>query len=215
MKKFVDLLMFDLDGTLADTGHDLANSVNFTRSRFDLTPLPRQWVYEHVGRGVEYLLKHALSEQTPDHFQQGMDIFLEHYEQHLLDETALYPGVRDVLDYFCAKRRVVVSNKIYRLTRAVVRGLGVENCFDAIVGGDSAAEKKPHPALLNVVLQRFQLPPGRAVIIGDGDTDIEAGKRAGVMTCGVTYGLGNKSALIAAAPDLLIDDLTELCDHFC
>ena len=54
-----------------------------------------------------------------------------------------------------------------------------------------------------------------AVIVGDGDTDIEAGKRAGVMTCGVTYGLGDKSDLIAAAPDLLIDDLTELYDHFC
>ena len=215
MKKFVDLLMFDLDGTLADTGQDLANSVNFTRSRFDLTPLPEQWVYEHVGRGVEYLLKHALSEKASDHFQQGMGIFLEHYEQHLLDETVLYPGVRDVLGYFCAKRRVVVSNKIYRLTRAVVRGLGVEDCFDAIFGGDSAAEKKPHPALLNAALKRFHVPARGAVMIGDGDIDIEAGKRAGVMTCGVTYGLGNKDDLIAARPDVIIDHPAELSDVFC
>ena len=61
----------------------------------------------------------------------------------------------------------------------------------------------------------FSLSAASAVIVGDGDTDIEAGKRAGVMTCGVTYGLGDKSDLIAAAPDLLIDDLTELYDHFC
>src|SRR6266576_707074 len=215
MKKFVDLLMFALDGTLADTGQDLANSVNFTRSRFDLTPLPKQWVYEHVGRCVEYLLKHALSEKASDHFQQGMGIFLEHYEQHLLDETVLYPGVRDVLGYFCAKRRVVVSNKIYRLTRAVVRGLGVEDCFDAIFGGDSAAEKKPHPALLNAALKRFHVPARGAVMIGDGDIDIEAGKRAGVMTCGVTYGLGNKDDLIAARPDVIIDHPAELSDVFC
>jgi HAD superfamily hydrolase (TIGR01509 family) len=164
---------------------------------------------------VEYLIRHALPEKSPDDFQQVLHVFLGHYERHLLDRTVLYPGVRDVLDYFCAKRKVVVSNKMYRLTLAVVRGLGVEDCFDAIFGGDSAAEKKPHPALLHVALRRFHLSAARAVIVGDGDTDIEAGKRAGVMTCGVTYGLADKSDLIAAAPDLLIDDLTELYDYFC
>ena len=215
MKKQIDLVMFDLDGTLADTGHDLASSVNFTRAHFDLEPLPERSIYAQVGRGVEYLIKHALLEKSPEDFQQVMHVFLGHYERHLLDRTVLYPGVRDVLDYFCAKRKVVVSNKMYRLTLAVVRGLGVEDCFDAIFGGDSAVEKKPHPALLHVALRRFQLSAANAVIVGDGDTDIEAGKRAGVMTCGVTYGLGDKSDLIAAAPDLLIDDLTELYDHFC
>ena len=215
MKKRIDLVMFDLDGTLADTGHDLASSVNFTRAHFDLEPLPERSIHAQVGRGVEYLIKHALPEKSPDDFSHVLHVFLGHYERHLLDRTVLYPGVRDVLDYFCAKRKVVVSNKMYRLTLAVVRGLGVEDCFDAIFGGDSAAEKKPHPALLHVALRRFQLSAASAVIVGDGDTDIEAGKRAGVMTCGVTYGLGDKSDLISAAPDLLIDDLTELYDHFC
>ncbi len=157
MKKPVDLVMFDLDGTLADTGHDLASSVNFTRARFDLEPLPERSIYAQVGRGVEYLLRHALPEKSPDDFPQVLRVFLGHYERHLLDRTVLYPGVRDVLDYFCAKRRVVVSNKMYRLTLAVVRGLGVEDCFDAIFGGDSAAEKKPHPALLHVALRRFHI----------------------------------------------------------
>lgn len=208
--------MFDLDGTLADTGHDLAESVNFTRAHFDLAPLAAPAVYIHVGRGVEHLLKHAVPEKkSPGDFQQALRVFLGHYERHLLDRTVLYPGVRDVLDYFSAKRRVVVSNKMYRLALAVVRGLGVEDCFDAIFGGDSAAEKKPHPALLHVALRRFQVSAASSVIVGDGDTDIEAGKRAGVMTCGVTYGLGNKDDLRAAQPDILIDDLTELCDHIC
>ena len=82
----------------------------------------------------------------------------------------------------------------------MVRGLGVAKQFDRILGGDSAAEKKPHPALLNLVLRRFQIPPARALMIGDGDTDIEAGKRAGVVTCGVTYGLCGKAAVTAAVP---------------
>jgi 2-phosphoglycolate phosphatase len=214
MKQIVDLVMFDLDGTLADTGHDLADAVNFTRAHFNLAPLPEKMVYAHVGRGVEHLLKHALPEGGPAYFHEVMRIFLDRYEDHLLDRTVLFPGVLSVLDYFQGKRRAVVSNKMERLSIAVVRGLGVEDRFDAILGGDSAAEKKPHPALLHSVLRRFQIPAASALMVGDGDIDVEAGKRAGVITCGVTYGLGNKDDLIAAQPDLLIDDLSELVKYF-
>jgi len=215
MKKTVDLVMFDLDGTLADTGHDLADAVNFTRAHFDRGALPDQAIYAHVGRGVEHLLKHALPEESPNDFGDVMRVFLDHYEHHLLDRTVLYPGAREILEYFRDKRRVLISNKIERLAVAVVRGLGVDNQFDTILGGDSAAEKKPHPALLNLVLRRFQIPPGRALMVGDGDTDIDAGKGAGVITCGVTYGLGNKDDLIATKPDFLIENLSQLSVYFC
>lgn len=207
--------MFDLDGTLADTGHDLADAVNFTRAHFALAPLTEQLVYDHVGRGVEHLLRHALPEEDPAQFHEVMRVFLERYEKHLLDSTVLYPGAREALAHFRGKRRALVSNKIYRLTLAVVRGLGVEKEFDLILGGDSGPEKKPHPALLNAVLRRFDVPAAAAVMVGDGDTDVKAGKRAGVMTCGVTFGLGAKADLIAAGPDLLIDDLSQLAENFC
>jgi phosphoglycolate phosphatase-like HAD superfamily hydrolase len=100
------------------------------------------------------------------------------------------------------------------LSEAVVRGLGVGESFDLILGGDSAAEKKPHPALLILALERFQASPSSALMVGDGDIDVEAGKRAGVMTCGVTYGLGDRSQLIAAKPDVLLGNLTELSKYF-
>ncbi len=215
MKRAIDLVMFDLDGTLADTGRDLANAVNHTRDYFNLEPLPDSLVLAHVGRGVEYLLKHALPDEDPDRFRQVMSVFLQRYEHHLLDTTVLYPGVEGVLKYFRAKRKVVVSNKMHRLTLGVLRGLGVEKHFDAILGGDSAPEKKPHPALINRVLAQFQIAAANALMVGDGDTDIEAGKNAGVVTCGVTYGLGNKENLKAAKPDFLIDDLAELARYFC
>jgi phosphoglycolate phosphatase-like HAD superfamily hydrolase len=93
--------------------------------------------------------------------------------------------------------------------------LGVEKRFDAILGGDSGPEKKPHPALLYSVLEQFQITPANALMIGDGDTDVEAGQRAGVVTCGVTYGLGDKNDLIAAKPEFLIDDLGQLPRYFC
>jgi phosphoglycolate phosphatase len=215
MKKSIELVMFDLDGTLADTGHDLADSVNFTRAHFALPPLPEKLVYANVGRGVEHLLKHSLPEERPDRFQEVMRVFLAHYENHLLDRTVLYPGVHEVLKLFRGKRRLVVSNKMLRLTLAVVRGLGVADEFDDILGGDSAPEKKPHPALLQLALQKFDVAPSRALMVGDGDTDIEAGKRAGVITCGVTYGLGNRDDLVAAKPDFLLDRIGDLASHFC
>ncbi|MBI1995613.1 MAG: HAD-IA family hydrolase [Deltaproteobacteria bacterium] len=213
MKIAVDLIMFDLDGTLADTGPDLADAVNFTRAHFKLEPLPNALVYSHVGYGVEHLLKHSLPQQ--DQFPEVMRVFLERYENHLLDKTVLYPGVLPALDCFRDKRRVVVTNKMHRLSVAIIRGLGVEDRFDAILGGDSVSDKKPHPALLNEVLQRYQVPPAKALMVGDGETDVEAGKRAGVVTCGVTYGLGNANDLRAAQPDFLIDDLIQLSDYFC
>ena len=213
MKIAVDLIMFDLDGTLADTGPDLADAVNYTRAHFKLEALRNDQVYSHVGYGVEHLLKHSLPQPQP--FEEVMRVFLERYEKHLLDKTVLYPGVLVALDYFHDKRRVVVTNKMRRLSVAIIRGLGVEDRFDAILGGDSVAAKKPHPALLNEALRRFEVPACRALMVGDGATDVEAGKRAGVVTCGVTYGLGNKKDLAAAQPDYLIEDLNQLSDLFC
>ena len=215
MKRPIDLIMFDLDGTLADTGPDLADSVNYTRSRFELSPLPQQLIYTHVGRGVEYLLRHAVAEKALCHFSEIMRVFLEYYQQHLLDKTVLYPNVIEVLDYFGAKRNAVVTNKLHNLAVTVLRGLGIEDRFDAVLGGDSGAEKKPDPALLRVVLRQFQIIPANAVMVGDGDTDVEAGRCAGVITCGVTYGLANKDDLAAAKPDFLIDDLAQLTRDFC
>ena len=214
MKRRVQLVLFDLDGTLADTGADLADSVNFTRARFDLPPLAAERIHAEVGLGVEHLLRHTLPIKNATHFHQVMGVFTAYYEAHLLDKTVLYPGVREVLEYFRDKRRVVATNKIQRFAEAVVRGLGMGDSFDLILGGDSATEKKPHPALITMALERFQTAASSALMVGDGDTDIEAGKRAGVMTCAVSYGLGDKARLSAAKPDLIIGQLTDLQIYF-
>ena len=104
---------------------------------------------------------------------------------------------------------------MYRLTIQVVRGLGIEGEFDLILGGDSAEDKKPDPGMLNSVMEQLRIAPDRAVIIGDADIDVEAGKRAGVLTCGVTYGLTAKETVAAAGPDFLIDRLSQVTEIFC
>ena len=114
---------------------------------------------------------------------------------------------------FSGKKRAVVTNKREYLAVAILKGLGIESCFDAIVGGDSGLNKKPDPSSVTHVLTELKVAPEKAVIIGDGDTDIAAGKAAGVYTCGVTYGLCVREDLVAARPDVLIDDLRELTNY--
>jgi 2-phosphoglycolate phosphatase len=215
MKREIDLIMFDLDGTLADTGKDLASAINYVRSYLRLEPLDERVVYGNVGKGVEHLLRSSLPEAYQERFAEVMEMFLARYENHLLDTTVLYPNVQETLDYFREKKRALVSNKLHRLTVLVVRGLGIERCFDVILGGDSVPQKKPDPEPLHNVLVTFGVRPVRALMVGDGGTDIEAGKRAGVITCGVTYGLGKPEEVVAGKPDFLIDDIGQLTEYFC
>jgi 2-phosphoglycolate phosphatase len=213
MKRAVELLMFDLDGTLAATGQDLASSVNHIRSELGLEPLDEAVVYGHVGRGSEHLVSRSLPKKYAARLEEILQRFLDHYERHLLDTTVLYPHVKEILDRFSAKKKAVVTNKRHYLSVAILKGLGIEDYFDAVIGGDSGWDKKPDPACLNHLLATLKVAPGKAVIVGDGDTDIKAGKGAGVYTCGVTYGLCGREELAAAEPDLLIDDIRELTDY--
>ncbi len=214
MKREIDLIMFDLDGTLADSGRDLAQSVNYVRVCFELEPVENHLIYRQVGRGVEHLIHSFLPQTGQARFNDALELFLDHYENHLLDTTVLYPHVRETLEYFGTKKRAVISNKRHQLTLTLLRGLGIDGCFHVILGGDSVLQKKPHPAPLKRVLEDFSVNPQKALMVGDGCVDIQAGKKAGVHSCGVTYGLGDRDDLIAAEPDLLIDDLSELEEHF-
>ncbi|HEY1267797.1 MAG TPA: HAD-IA family hydrolase [Candidatus Binatia bacterium] len=213
MKKRIDLLMFDLDGTLAATGRDLANSVNYIRATLGLTLLDDAYVYSRVGYGTEHLLQQSLPKDYENRFEEILDRFLKHYEEHLLDTTVLYPHVEEILERFQAKKKAVVTNKRLNFSVAVLRGLGVESAFDVIVGGDCGLQKKPDPSLLRHVLDEVGVPADKALMIGDGEPDIQAGKAAGVHTCAVLYGLCNSKDLLAAKPGFAISDMNELADY--
>jgi len=213
MKKQIDLLMFDLDGTLAATGRDLANSVNYIRGTLGLDPLDDAYVYSRVGYGTDYLVRQSLPQAYDGRFEEILDRFLKHYEDHLLDTTVLYPNVKEVLEHFRGKKKAVVTNKRLQFSVALLKGLGIESDFDVIVGGDCGLEKKPDPSSLHHVLETVGVPADKALIIGDGEPDIKAGKAAGVHTCAVTYGLCNAAELLATKPDFAIGDLKELADY--
>src|SRR3970040_1080165 len=107
----VDLLIFDLDGTLADTRADLTAAVNHTLEKLALPPLSMEQVCRYVGDGLETLLSRALGLQHGDLVDNAVRLFRDYYGLHLLDRTRLYPGVRETLEHFRGQRNAIVTKK--------------------------------------------------------------------------------------------------------
>ncbi len=211
--KRVELLIFDLDGTLADTRADLKGAVNNALQRLKLPALPMEQVCEYIGDGVHTLLSRALGPEHRDVISQGVAFFREYYGVHLLDQTRLYPGVRETLEHFQGKRKAIVTNKPLDFTLRILEGLKVDSYFELVLGGDSTVKTKPHPEPVRKVLKAIGVESRLAAMVGDSPADIEMAKQAGIFSVAVTYGLRPAAILQAAGPDLLLDDLRELQQH--
>ncbi|MBI3609540.1 MAG: HAD-IA family hydrolase [Nitrospirae bacterium] len=209
-----DLLIFDLDGTLADTKDDLAAAVNLTLGELGLPERRPTEIYGYVGSGVRRLIQQAVGEEEGERFKQAMRIFKGHYLAHLLDTTRLYPGMDGVLAHFKSKKKAVVTNKPQIYTDKILAGLKITDRFDLIVGGDNGLPLKPDPQMVHAVLEKLSADPKRTVMIGDGLHDIHASRAAGIAVCAVGYGLGNPEELKAARPDFFCSNADELKQLF-
>jgi len=210
----MDLLIFDLDGTLIDSKLDLALAVNATRAHMGMAPLEVDQVSTYVGNGAPVLIRRALGEQaTEAEIEEALEFFLEYYRAHELDNTKLYPGVSQSLDrlYAAGKRLAVLTNKPVAMSRAIVEGLGVGARFFRVYGGNSFDFKKPHPIGVEALLTETGVGRARTLMIGDSSVDIQTARNAGVSSCGVTYGFAPQT-LHDPAPDLLVDRIETLVD---
>lgn len=210
----MDLLIFDLDGTLIDSKLDLALAVNATRAHMGMPPLEVDQVSTYVGNGAPVLIRRALGEQaTEAEIEEALEFFLEYYRAHELDNTRLYPGVSQSLDrlYAAGKRLAVLTNKPVAMSRAIVEGLGVGARFFRVYGGNSFDFKKPHPVGVEALLTETGVGRARTLMIGDSSVDIQTARNAGVSSCGVTYGFAPQT-LYDPAPDLLVDRIETLVD---
>jgi phosphoglycolate phosphatase len=170
-----------------------------------------------VGDGVAKLMARAIESEAPALLAAGTAAFRAHYGAHCLEATTLYPGVRATLDRLRGKRLAVVSNKPADFSAQIVTGIGLGDLIDVVIGGGSlpaGAPLKPDPGPVRLALERLAVPAARAVLVGDGVTDIEAGRRAGVRTCAVTYGFTSAELLAAARPDHMIHHFADLCALF-
>jgi phosphoglycolate phosphatase len=205
-----EFLIFDLDGTLAATGQDLAMAINHTLKTLGLTTLDHERILSFVGDGVEELIRRSLGGKNRESFAPGLRIFREYYGEHLLERTVLYPGVRECLDHFRNRRKVVISNKGQDFTVKIVQGLGIAPFFEDIVGGDVMPYKKPDPRLVDPYLQRFHIPRAGTVVIGDGPNDILLARNAGVWSCACLNGLAPRENLLKLRPDYTCESLLEI-----
>jgi len=205
-----DLLIFDLDGTLADTKRDIGVSVNLTLRELGLPEKPDALIYSYVGAGIRRLIQQAVGEEKGERFTEAMAVFRKHYLAHLLDTTKLYPGMDGVLDHFKDKKKAVVTNKAQLYTDKMMAGLKVRDRFELILGGDNGYPLKPDPKMLFTVLEKLSADPKRAVMIGDGMHDINAARAAGIAVCAVGYGLGDPEELRRAGPDFFCETVADL-----
>jgi phosphoglycolate phosphatase len=184
-------ILFDLDGTLADTAPDLAAAVNKMRHERGLEMVPLDSLRPLASAGARGLLGGAFG-IGPDHhdYASMRDEFLANYEADLCIETILFPGIGEILDELDARgvRWGIVTNKVARLTEPLVAQLGLDMRAGCIVSGDTTPHSKPHPAPLLHAAKELALPPERIVYVGDDLRDVQAGFAAGMVTVAAAYG---------------------------
>jgi len=226
-KDTVEAFIFDLDGTLVESGLDIALSANFVRSHFRLPELPLATAQSYVGDGVAKLLARALGHDSSTgltgsnglpvsdaQLAEGLDVFKEHYGVHLLDHTRLYPGVREVLARLDKVPLHLATNKPRDFTDRILAGLELTGVFRRIVGGDETPARKPDPVHLTTALAGLDVTPSRVVMVGDSPNDVNAAKAMGAISVGCTYGLVALDIVVATTPDHLIGSISDLADLF-
>ena len=206
----IKAIIFDLDGTLIDSVDDLANSVNYTLGRLDLPLHTRDEIKSFVGDGVQKLIKRSLEQTHMEKFEDAFAIFMGHYEQHCTDNTVLYPKVAETISFLEEKYSLaVLTNKSATFSHKILTTLKIDSYFKEVLGGDSLSTKKPDPAGILSLADKWGLAPDQLVMVGDHATDIEVGQRAGCKTVFIEGGIGEKRGL---TPDFAINSMDELPD---
>ncbi|MBI4382566.1 MAG: HAD-IA family hydrolase, partial [Nitrospinae bacterium] len=145
----------------------------------------------------------------------AVEAFKRHYGVRYLDQTRFYPHCRETIDSFSDKKHAIFSNKPLQFIEKILAGLNYPHPFASILGGDGLEARKPDPRGLIRIMDTLRIPAGETVMVGDAPLDVETGRRAGVLTCAVAYGLGDRSALELARPGWIIDDFSQLREIFC
>ena len=209
-RRYVELLIFDLDGTLIDSRQDIANAVNFTLSKFGIPEKSMQEISSYIGMGVGNLIRKSLGQRQDIPFNKALATFEGYYRQHATDESKLFPAVEEILEYFKHKHKVIITNRNYEFAQIALKATGIDQYFSEIIGGDDIDCMKPSACPLDTAIYKLDINKQRAIMVGDMDIDVLAGKSAGILTCAVTYGIGKRQDIIKAKPDYIIDSLLDL-----
>lgn len=186
------VVAFDMDGTLIDSAGDIGAAINRMRVSFGLAPLPRESVVRMVGNGARVLVARALADTPGADLDEAFRRYRHEYDTHLIDETQLYPGVMETLEALKSAgfRLAVFTNKPSVSTRFILKGLGIDAFFPAVVGADSGFPLKPEPDALYHILKETDTNAAGSWMVGDNWTDIDSGRAAGFHTAYCAWGYG-------------------------
>jgi phosphoglycolate phosphatase len=213
-----DLILFDLDGTLVDSVPDLALAIDCMLHDTGLPPAGEDKVRQWVGNGAAKLVARALADAqniseeqlVPAQQSTAFTRFMHHYHQTNGINSMLFTGVKEFLDA-CQQQSIklaVVTNKPIEFTHTLLEKLSIQHYFCDVAGGDSFAEKKPHPMPLQKLIQRNHSQ--RPIMIGDSMHDVQAARAAKVPVICVSYGYNHGVDISLSKPDLVVDSLAGL-----
>lgn len=185
----IKTILFDLDGTLADTAPDLANALNYVLKNHNCDPLPYNKIRPVVSHGGIALITLGFGKEHPE-FDILYEELLEHYLANIANETTLFPGMNELL-LELEKENInwgVVTNKPGWLTNPLLNALNLTSRAVTIVSGDTIEQRKPHPAPLLHACKQAGCKAHECMYIGDAERDIEAGNRAGMISIVALFG---------------------------
>lgn len=197
------VLLFDLDGTLADSAPDLAGAANDMRTARGLPALPLAALRPHGGSGARGMLGRALDcHPGHDDYEALRQEFLQRYEQQMLRHSRLFEHVSTVLDGLEQRqlRWGIVTNKALHLAERLAGELGLWPRAGVLVAGDSTPYTKPHPAPLQEAARRLGVAAGRCIYVGDDLRDMQAARSAGMGALAAAWGYLGPGADVQAWP---------------
>lgn len=211
----IEVVSFDLDGTLVDTATEIALAVNRTLADFGRVPQPQAAIEQLIGAGAHELMRRLLQQIDVAGSLDAAQV-LARFDQHYADTAGTlgqpYPGCRETLQSLrdAGVQLACVTNKELRHARRVLEVNELTDYFELVIGGDSLPCKKPDASVLRHVLAAFDSTPGQAAHVGDSDTDIAAARNAGVAAWAVPWGYNAGRPVAAAAPDHLFHSMSEI-----
>lgn len=210
----VDAVLFDLDGTFADTAPDLAAALNRLRAELGLLPVPPERLRPVTSQGVRGMLKAGLGMPPEDPlYREYYDRFLHYYSRDICVRTTLFPGVDELLGRLerCGAPWGIITNKAQRFTLPLLDQLGYAKRAACVISGDSARRAKPAPHPMQLACTLIAREPARCLYVGDDLRDIQAGRAVGMATVAVRYGyLGDGDPIEAWGADHLVDHAREI-----
>jgi N-acetyl-D-muramate 6-phosphate phosphatase len=212
----IKAVLFDLDGTFADTAPDLGYAVNLMRKARNLPPVPDEKTRPVTSSGARGLLGAGFG-VTPDHadYPAMRDEFLNLYEANLCRETRLFDGMAQLVETLETRGFAwgIVTNKAERFALPLMRLLGYGTRAACIIGGDTTGKLKPHPAPLQAAAKAIRIDTAVCLYVGDDERDIVAGRAAGMKTIAVRYGYLNGSNPAAWGADAVVDHPQDVLLH--